>query len=319
MLVETKLWRNPEARRTVVTQAMEYAAAVFHLNYDELERAISAARTAAGESSSSLYDLAGAMGELDEAEFVDAVTRNLTRGRAVVAVVGDGIREDVLPLAELLQSHAGARFTFALVELAVYATPTPGKVRIIMPSVLAQTVLIERGVVSIREPIGSDARITIDAPVVSSRAVGMPTRAISIGEDEFYELLEQREVGLAQTLKAFLAETERLGIWVDRKSGLNLKHDSNEGPPLNLATIRKDGFVDTGPASWWDRTTIGRAYNDTLAAAIGGAVSEMMQGQQSALRTSAGKTPRLSDLLPQFARTWLDAMAAYIRTANASD
>jgi hypothetical protein len=33
-LTEAKLWRNPEARRSVVAQAMEYAAALFRLNYD---------------------------------------------------------------------------------------------------------------------------------------------------------------------------------------------------------------------------------------------------------------------------------------------
>jgi hypothetical protein len=33
VLVEAKLWRNPEARRSAVAQAMEYAAAVFALGY----------------------------------------------------------------------------------------------------------------------------------------------------------------------------------------------------------------------------------------------------------------------------------------------
>ena len=32
VLVEAKLWRNPEARRSVVAQAMEYSAAVFRLS-----------------------------------------------------------------------------------------------------------------------------------------------------------------------------------------------------------------------------------------------------------------------------------------------
>jgi hypothetical protein len=36
MLVEAKLWRNPEARRSVIAQAMEYAASLFRLSYQEL-------------------------------------------------------------------------------------------------------------------------------------------------------------------------------------------------------------------------------------------------------------------------------------------
>ena len=32
-LVEVKLWRNPEARRKVVAQALDYAAAVFAMTF----------------------------------------------------------------------------------------------------------------------------------------------------------------------------------------------------------------------------------------------------------------------------------------------
>src|SRR4051812_7175059 len=40
VLVEAKLWRNPEARRAVVAQALDYASAVFRMNYSNLEGAV---------------------------------------------------------------------------------------------------------------------------------------------------------------------------------------------------------------------------------------------------------------------------------------
>ena len=46
VLVETKLWRNPESRREVVAQAMEYAAATFSLDYQRLD--LAARRAAPG-------------------------------------------------------------------------------------------------------------------------------------------------------------------------------------------------------------------------------------------------------------------------------
>jgi len=64
------------------------------------------------------------------------------------------------PLAELLQTHAGHRFTFALIELAVYEAPLAG-IRIVTPSVLAQTALIERGVVQIEDGADGGRRIVI--------------------------------------------------------------------------------------------------------------------------------------------------------------
>ena len=115
VIVETKLWNNPEAKRAAVAQVMEYAAAVFRLNYEGLQSAILSARksTKAEEFTSLLAIVEQQKHVIDEAEFIDAVTRNLKKGRAIVAIVGDGIQEDLMSLAELLQSHAGLRFTFA--------------------------------------------------------------------------------------------------------------------------------------------------------------------------------------------------------------
>jgi len=312
-LVEAKLWRNPQARREVVAQAMEYAGAVFRMSYDELEQNVRKARVSEGVADLSLFGLASAREpSLDEAQFVDAVSRNLRRGRAVIAVVGDGIREDITPMAELLQSHAGQRFTFALVELAVFESPS-GNVRIVVPSVLARTVLIERGVVRIESDNG---QVRVD-PIRSDRAstnrsTSTHSRAVSIGEDEFYEIMGQRDPGAPQLLRDFLERADQLGVFVDRQAGLNLKHIGAGGRALNLGTIRKDGFVDTGPASWWGRTQEGKDYNGVLAGAIGGVVVDVQKGEQNALRTLTGKTPRLSDLLPDHADSWLAAMESYI-------
>jgi hypothetical protein len=145
VIVEAKLWRNPEARRSVVAQAMEYAAAIFRMTYQELEAAALKARGADDAPARSLVEIvAGQAKDLDESEFIDALTRNLRRGRAVIAVVGDGIREDILPLTELLQTHTGHRFTFALVELAIYVTPVT-EVRLVVPSVLPRRCLSNGG------------------------------------------------------------------------------------------------------------------------------------------------------------------------------
>jgi hypothetical protein len=308
VLVETKLWRNPEARRTVVAQAMEYAAAVFRLGYEELERAVQSGRKAAGQSVEPLTALVGARaGEpFDESTFIDAMTLNLRRGRAIVAVVGDGIREDIAPLAELLQSHAGLRFVFALVELAIYETPLSG-VRLVQPNILAQTTLIERGVVQIDDKTSGGPNISIRPPAVGGPGPGK-ARGISLGEDEFYELLDQREPGIAAALKDFLGRAEAHGIYPELLGGLTLKHSSPRGQPLNLGTITKGGIVDTGFATWWDRMQAGKVYNEALAELIGGGVA----GRDSAVRTASGKMPRLSDLLPRHAEAWLAAIDRYV-------
>jgi hypothetical protein len=310
VLVETKLWRNPEARRTVVAQAMEYAAAVFRLGYEDFESAVLRARASDPKPPVSIYDIVKMHDkEVDEPEFVDAVSRNLKRGRAIIGVVGDGIREDVAPLAELLQTHAGHRFTFALIELAVYQAPQDG-VRILMPSVLAQTALIERGVVQIE-----DGRVIIKDPAPMPGKTSRE-RSFGIGEDEFYEALEQRAPGASALLKSFLARAKTLGVEPDLQRGLNLKHVLPGDNDLNLGTIDKGGFLDTGTASWWGRTDIARRYNEHLAAQIRGFVRDYNDGKESAVRTAAGKRPRLLDFLPAHEEAWLHAIERYIRESE---
>ncbi len=309
VLIEAKLWRNPQARREVVAQAMEYAGAVFRMDYETFEQTVLKAPQSNLSTYSSIYELVRKYDpSVGEPEFIEALSRNLARGRAVIAVVGDGIRDDIAPLAELLQSHAGQRFTFALVELGVFEAPQKS-VRLIVPSVLAKTVLIERGVVRLQsDAIRIEAERTLDSPIAAQAR----RRAVSIGEDEFYELLAQRDPEAPELLRRFLEKADRIGVYVDRQAGLNLKHEGPGERPLNLGTIRKDGYLDTGPASWWGQLKEANTYNAVLASAIGGKIGIMKQGEECALRTATDKTPRLTDLLPTHEDIWLAAMERYI-------
>jgi hypothetical protein len=135
----------------------------------------------------------------------------------------------------------------------------------------------------------------------------------AIAEEEFFELLGQREPRFPGLLRSFLAKAESLmGVYTDFQGAMNLKYASPTGRPLNMATITKGGVVDTGPSTWWDRRALGQSYNEKLAKLIGGSVNE-----KGELRI-AGKMPRLSDLLPH-EQAWLDAMEQYIRDVLATE
>jgi hypothetical protein len=258
--------------------------------------------------------VAGDSEGFDEAEFADNVQRNLERGRAVIAVVGDGIREGVISLTDLVQSHAGHRFTFALVELALYETPSAG-VRLVVPSVLAQTKLIERGVVRIEGDVPAGLRVTVEPPSSPSKASS--GRRMGIGEDEFFELLAQKDPGMPDVLKAFLTKADAFGVYADFQGGLNLKHASPTGPPLNMGAIARNGAVDTGFSKYFGRVSQGKSYNETLAKVIGGSVIDA-KSEKYSLRAKSGKMPQLSDFLPQHEHAWLDAMEQYIRECLAA-
>ncbi len=75
--------------------------------------------TSAAEAATRLFELVREAGdEVDEADFNDALTANLGRGRFLLLIVGDGIREGVEAITEYLQVHAGLHFTLGSHRIA---------------------------------------------------------------------------------------------------------------------------------------------------------------------------------------------------------
>jgi len=148
-VVETKLWRNPEARRKVVAQILDYAKELSTWDYGDLQREVN---RRIGGSGNALYRIAcgsDAENAPPEAAFVDAVSRNLRRGRFLLLLVGDGIREGAARIAEFLTTAGHLEFGFGVVELAVYAHEDAGTV--VTPRVIARTVELTRVIVEVAD------------------------------------------------------------------------------------------------------------------------------------------------------------------------
>ena len=156
-LAEFKLWRNPQARREVIGQILDYAKELASWRYADLQREVSRTLKRKGNV---LYELIREHEPAaNEAEFVDNVTRHLKRGEFMLLIVGDGIREDVEDIVGFVQRHSGLHFNLALVEAALYRD---GANRIIVqPRVLARTEIVHRIVVDDRAgrdvPAGDDS------------------------------------------------------------------------------------------------------------------------------------------------------------------
>lgn len=152
VVVECKLWRNPQARREVVGQILDYARELSRFAYEDLQRQVSIATRRQGNVLFQLAQEAGGM--LGEAEFVDRVTRDLAAGRFLLLVVGDGIAEGTRRIGEYLRDQPGLAFSFGLIEIAEYRhADEDGHEHVIMqPRVLAQTAVIERHVIRSEVP-----------------------------------------------------------------------------------------------------------------------------------------------------------------------
>ncbi len=152
-MVEAKLWRNPEARRKVVGQILDYAKELSRWDYEDLQREVSRSTKRKGNV---LFDLVAELyPETNEADFVDEVTRSLSQGRFLLLILGDGIREGVGAIAQFLEEVGGLEFTFGLVELAIYRREN--NELLLQPRVLAKTTVFKRTVISLKE-----GQLTID-------------------------------------------------------------------------------------------------------------------------------------------------------------
>lgn len=142
-IVECKLWRNPESRRKVVAQILDYAKELSGWAYADLQRQVSAR---VGQPGNFLFSLVQARHpEISEHWFSDSAAKALRTGRFLLLIAGDGIREDVRSIGDLINRNAASGFSFGMIEIALYSE-SGGDV-LVQPRTILRTERIERTVV----------------------------------------------------------------------------------------------------------------------------------------------------------------------------
>ena len=271
VLVETKLWRNPEARRDAIVQILDYAKEVSGWTAEQFDEAVKRARR---DNRTSFDALSDRFDEPDEPTYYDGLARSLSDGRFLLLIVGDGIRDGVENIAHFLQAQVGLRFAFGLVELGVYRVPAVSGALMIQPYVLAKTVEIERAVVR-RE----HTDIEISEPQADSdlRDTSRRIRPQAITEDSFFEALARVDAALPGRLRHFFQACENdlgLKVTVSRASLILHWFDDTFGK-VNFGTFFPDGTLRTNyicsSAEDAGDIHIGEEYLETLATLCDGA------------------------------------------------
>lgn len=312
-IVECKLWRNPEARRDAVSQILDYAKEISRWSYEDLNDAVgrAAKRT---ESANALFDLVQEQNDtIDEQAFVDDVTRNLRSGRFLLLVVGDGIREGVERIADYLKQSAGIRFTFGLVELAMFDMPdeTAGGI-IVEPRVLARTYEIERAVVRV-----ADAGVVVEEPPTPGppfRNGGGRRKAITVGE--FYEQIGRIDPALPERLRSFFERCQRDGVEVTLARASYILHWHREdGRKVNFGTLFPNGDLHTNyiveSAKEIGDPQIGVDYLEAVARLVPGATVKKDGNYWTWCVVVGGRKPRIADVLDR-TDEWLTAIGRAI-------
>ncbi len=193
VIVEAKLWRNPEARRKVIGQILDYAKELSLWKYETFDAQVRMARRKEDNQKNpkGLLELARErQAGVDEARFFDSVSQNLRRGDILLLIVGDGIREGVGAITQFLEGHGTLHFTFGLVEMAIYRMADGG--HLVQPRVLAQSTIIRRIVVELQSP----EMVATDQP------------AVDVGDDDVTETILVNRLKFTQFWAEFLEKME---------------------------------------------------------------------------------------------------------------
>lgn len=152
VIVETKLFRNQESRRTVIAQIIDYAKDVRGWTLEDLDRISTEYTFHRRGQAFRVFDLmleAGYLTVEDSAKFTDSVNFNLENANVLLLIVGDGIRSGVEKLSDFISSYTSGGFKLGLLELELYEHDGG---TIVIPNVLTKTTVIERQIFSQKAP-----------------------------------------------------------------------------------------------------------------------------------------------------------------------
>jgi hypothetical protein len=249
-LVETKLWRSPEARRQVVGQIIDYVREVSQWDFEDLDRQVRTCARQRSQTDAGLVEVVKSShfaAELDEDRFADRVTRNLRRGRILLIVAGDGIRESMVAIADYLQQTPQLQFTLALVELLTYKLSPGSAALLVVPQVVARTREITRAVVRVEGTSIESVHVDVDASTLTPRE---GSRRFTLAEEDFFEILQDKasrdEVDVARRLMSDAGSLGAEIAWRQASFSVQLPDPGASGERLTLFYVSKEGKIGGG-------------------------------------------------------------------------
>jgi hypothetical protein len=192
VIVETKLWRNPQARREVLSQVLDYTKEVARKDYDWIEQQWRNFSKEHQNDYNNFLDLISevAAEELDEHEFIDRVNRALDRGDIISLIVGDGIESRLQALvSHLCKDSAHLRYSLALVELACYQMEGSQEL-LVVPRIVREVEPIQRAYVKIDVAEGLQTQISVQPIVEDKPSDQVKKRRTTLTEEDFWKSLE---------------------------------------------------------------------------------------------------------------------------------
>ena len=251
VIVETKLWRNPQARREVLSQTLDYIKEVVQKDFEwfaqQWELFSQQHDNYTGDLLSCLNDLSD--DEIDERFFVDRVNRALLRGDVIAMIVGDGIETRLQELvAHLCKDSSHLRYSLALVELVCYKFNKQDDDGIlVVPRIIQDVEPVQRAYVRVDIADELERQLTV-TPVVVPESDHTKTSRVSLNEDDFLEAIEQSAGRKCRDqIQQFYSDlTESFKLEPEFKAAavmLKVPHPDGDGLGASVLALEKQGRI----------------------------------------------------------------------------
>jgi len=209
-IIECKLAANPESKRKVIGQILEYAAYLWHMGYEEIDSRI---KKSNGKSLSELVEESVAAG-WDEELFRNGVKKSLDSGSFVLVIVVDEINEELRRIIRYVNECSQSAFSLHALEMNRFQAD---KTEVLVPHVYG---------ISAKPPAGE--------------------RKEKWTEEKFFDDLGKRNspntVKIAQVVYKWSLDTaDRIWFGTGAKIGSFTFHYLKEGKTISVFTIYSDG------------------------------------------------------------------------------
>jgi len=240
-VVETKLWRNPEARRAVVAQLIDYAQALSTWTFEKLD-SICREKTQKGLVELARQDEAEEL--FDEASFIDNLVENLRKGRFLLLAVGDGIHSGLEQMVDYLNRAQNLHFHLALVEIGVHQTSAGF---VLVPNVLMKTIEVEREFVRLK----TDNGIELISETTQSSSDRKSGRTTLKDFNEFYDLListgvTQHRADCVKQIVSDFSEIPYIIVYSNKALMIKLIDPKGSSTKISVFYLWHDGFLHMG-------------------------------------------------------------------------
>lgn len=239
-IVETKLWRNPEAKREVVGQIIDYAKDLSSWSFSKLNERVKKSNTHQKNIVELIKDF-DFIEENEEQIIIDNIERNLKRGRFLLLIVGDGIRESVEEMVDYLSNFTQLHFTLGLVELQVYKNPNSEDL-IVIPNIVTRTREIIRAIIKIENAEKANA-VIIESDFREEK--NNVTKSTITEEDFFEQLLQNTDNETVEFSKFILEDVRKKGFYIDWNLGsfvVKYLDPNGSGLKISLFVVDRKGM-----------------------------------------------------------------------------